>query len=458
MTATETEARLRDRLTMWLSKPVDARGLGVFRAGFGLLMAWSMVRFAWMGWIDTIWLEPAYHFTYSGLSWVMPLPAPWMYMHVGVVCASALGIMFGWRTRLMASVFFVSFTWLELIEKAAYLNHYYLVSLLALLLVVVPTSEAFSLKRGRSGYVPQWATVWCRAQMCVVYGFAGIAKIHPDWLLHGEPLYTWLQVHADWPIVGKYLLERWVAVGMSWGGMCFDVSAGFLLWHTRTRRMTYAIAVVFHVMVWMMFPIGMFSWIMIWCGTLFFAPEWPERVLKRTQAVGHIPSYTMHGVRWAVIVMTLWMTVQLAIPMRHVLYPGQVNWTERGFRFAWRVMLIEKTGQIDYRVEIDDGPMATSTRRVYPRTELTPLQYRMLCTQPDMMLEYARHIAQRVSLKEGISISRVRVYADAFVAMNGRRAQRYIDPNRDLSQLSWSEARWPVQEWVLPLEREVFTD
>ena len=37
----------------------------------------------------------------------------------------------------------------------------------------------------------------------------------------------------------------------------------------------------------------------------------------------------------------LFLGIQFLLPLRHLLYPGNVNWTEEGFRFAWRVMLVE---------------------------------------------------------------------------------------------------------------------
>ena len=35
------------------------------------------------------------------------------------------------------------------------------------------------------------------------------------------------------------------------------------------------------------------------------------------------------------------MCIQLAFPFRYLLYPGNIFWTEEGYRFSWRVMLME---------------------------------------------------------------------------------------------------------------------
>ena len=86
-----------------------------------------------------------------------------------------------------------------------------------------------------------------------------------------------------------------------------------------------------------------------------------------------------------------YLALQLALPLRFLMYPGNVNWHEQGFRFSWRVMLIEKAGQVEFNVLVGD-----EDRRyvVYPRDQLTPLQYKMMSTQPDMIQEYAQHLAK----------------------------------------------------------------
>ncbi len=127
--------------------------------------------------------------------------------------------------------------------------------------------------------------------------------------------------------------------------------------------------------------------------------------------------------------------------MRSALYEGPVNWNERGFRFAWRVMLVEKTGRVEYRVVSADGRRRW---RVYPRRNLTPLQHKMLCVNPDMIGEYARELARQFEERGEAGVS---VYADAFVSYNGRRSQRWIDPDADLGQSS----QWDGEPWVLPM-------
>jgi hypothetical protein len=124
----------------------------------------------------------------------------------------------------------------------------------------------------------------------------------------------------------------------------------------------------------------------------------------------------------------VYLGIQLLLPLRFLAYPGDVNWTEQGFRFAWRVLLIEKTGQVEYEVFADHSRHF----RVHPRDELSALQYRMLSTQPDMIHEYALHLKDRY---QRLGHGNVRVHADAWASLNGRPSQRLIDPSCDLGQV-----------------------
>jgi hypothetical protein len=175
--------------------------------------------------------------------------------------------------------------------------------------------------------------------------------------------------------------------------------------------------------------------------TSFLEPDWPRRAARRIlTALSRVhaafapgegvsarkstqrPSASLS--KWLMVALGAHLLLQVALPLRFLLYPGSVNWTEEGFRFAWRVMLTEKIGQVEYRVVVPGA----ETERVYPRRELTPLQYRMMATQPDMILEYALHLRERYR-KTGRD---AQIFADAWVSHNGRAAARLIDPTKDL--------------------------
>jgi vitamin K-dependent gamma-carboxylase len=131
------------------------------------------------------------------------------------------------------------------------------------------------------------------------------------------------------------------------------------------------------------------------------------------------------------------------MPLRHLLYPGNVYWTEEGFRFAWNVMLMEKDGTVDFRVT----EPSTGRRWIVPPTDyLTRYQAKMAASQPDMILQLAHVIADDFRAR-GVRDPEVR--ADAFASLNGRRQARLIAPAVDLARES--DGLWP-KPWILPPE------
>ncbi len=445
MTIEPRGAPIADWLQRW-ERPVDGAGLAVFRILFGLVMAGSAVRFLAKGWVSELYVAPRFHFTYLGFDWVRPWPEPWMSLHLGALALLAVCIALGFWTRAAAGLYCLLFTYAELIEKSAYLNHYYLVSLVAFLLVWLPSDAVWSVRtrqRGPSDAVVLGHYALLRAQIALVYGFAGLAKLNSDWLLRAQPLRIWLQAHADLPGIGGLLGQTWTAYAMSFAGAAFDLSIVALVSSRRTRPVAWVLAVLFHLGIWLLFPIGIFSFVMLAALTCFNEPDWPRRFVSR---FGPLPTTfrapARLGPAW-ISLAALYLVVQICVPLRFAFYPGRVDWTEQGFRFAWRVMLVEKTGHVEFRVR--SGPGAAETV-VNPRRELTPLQLEMMSTQPDMIHDYALHLAERFRRERNTP---VQVRADAWVAFNGRPSRRLIDPDCDLAAQARTLGHQP---WILPLE------
>ncbi|MGB4399560.1 MAG: HTTM domain-containing protein, partial [Daejeonella sp.] len=129
----------------------------------------------------------------------------------------------------------------------------------------------------------------------------------------------------------------------------------------------------------------------------------------------------------------------------YLLYKGELFWTEEGYRFSWRVMLIEKAGYAQFTVKDRTGKFVVVNNSEF----LTVLQEKMMSTQPDMILQYA-HILKDHYQKHGFKAPEV--YIDSYVALNGRRGRMMIDPTTDLAKQSESLRH---KTWILPLNDEI---
>lgn len=452
------------------TKLTSAAPLATFRIGFGLMMALSIVRFWANGWIEKLYLEPSYFFSYRYFEWVKPL-GQWTYGLFLLAFVSALLIMVGWKYRWATVLFFVSFTYIELMDKTTYLNHYYFVSLLSFLLIWLPAADYFSVDaRGQEGVrVPRWTIDCLKVFVAVVYVYAGLAKLNSDWLLHAQPLAIWLPAKYSIPLLGDLLQQRWVHFAFAWSGAAYDLFIPFLLLWRPTRAVAFGLVVVFHVLTRVLFPIGMFPYIMIVSALIFFGAEWHERWLGRLSGVGEKWKYgnilqlgksgektrAIKGARpqdakavgWSKVVVAAVLVLHLLLPWRYLLSPGELFWTESGYRFSWRVMLMEKAGYLTYRLE----DPATGKRRVINTSDyLTSFQQKQLATQPDFILEFAHFLAEEHRQQNG---SLPAVYAESYVALNGRGSTVYVDPEVNLTTISPDA---PRTTWLLPFEDTIY--
>jgi hypothetical protein len=132
------------RWRSYWEQPVPIAPLATFRVVFGAVMVFSVLRFWYLGWIEDHFIDTRLAFKYYGFGWVEALPPPGMYAVHALMLAGALGIMLGAWYRLSALTYFLTFTYVELIDLTYYLNHYYFVSIASLLLALAPAHRRFS--------------------------------------------------------------------------------------------------------------------------------------------------------------------------------------------------------------------------------------------------------------------------------------------------------------------------
>ncbi|HET9934464.1 MAG TPA: HTTM domain-containing protein [Polyangiaceae bacterium] len=453
----EMWARIEPRLSRareYLRAPVEPASLAAFRALFGVVMGVAALRFLAKGWVRELLVEPSFHFTYPAFEFVRPWSLFGMELHQLALALLAFAVAVGFHTRLAAAAYFVGFTYVELIDQALYLNHYYLVSLLAALIAALPFGRFYSVDAWRQpgrrlGEVPRWVLLVVRLQVGVVYFYAGVAKLNQDWLFEAAPLRLWLPARSDLPLVGWLLEYPTTAYVASWVGALFDLSIVFLLSWRRTRAVAFALVVAFHSMTGILFPIGIFPWVMTCAATLFFAPDWPLRLVGRQtvwespnvrppgHAAANAPSerYSAPGAfGWLI---ALHCALQVALPLRQFFERQPSAWTLDGFNFAWNVMLVEKSGHVTFRAR---DRLSGRIEEVEPKTFLRRFQEIAMAQDPALVRQAALEVAKQMRARG----REVAVYADAIASLNGRPAQALVDPNVDLT------GELP-SSWIVPL-------
>lgn len=424
--------------------------LVVFRILFGSLLFYSTVRTITKGWLHDLYVVPTFHFKFLEF---LPLPSETgIYIIFGVLALTSLFMVIGLLYRISASIFFVLFTYVELIDKTYYLNHYYLVSTLIFWLIFVPAHRSYSVDvllfpNIKKTVCDQWCILIFKVQLSMVYFFAGLAKVNADWLMQAQPLATWLPGRYTLPVIGQFLHLKEVAFLFSWLGCIYDLFIWVFLWFKRTRAIAYFFVLAFHILTGILFPrIGMFPYIMIISTIIFFSARWHQQLLdilpSKQLSQNNYSKKTTSAVVPAILL--AYLIMQLYLPLRHWQYPGNLFWNEEGYRFSWRVMLMEKNGYTHFIIK---DPKTQRQHQVDLGQHLTAFQQQQLRSQPDMILQFAQHLGQLYEKQTGYAPE---IYVESKISLNGRRSQNFVDPKIDL----YNKGNFTGDNWLIPLKDE----
>jgi hypothetical protein len=451
------KATFRQRLCASLFNPVDISFLVFFRVLFGGIVLWEVYRYFSHGWIARYFVEPALTFTYYGFSWVKPWPGSGMYIHFFVLGLAAACVMVGFFYRIAAPVLFLAFTYFFLLDQTRYLNHFYLVCLISFLMCFLPAERAFSVdallrRKIRSDVVPGWTLWLLRAQIGIPYFFGGIAKMNSDWIHGGEPMRSWLRPFTRVPGGGPIFTSDWVVYGFVIGGLLVDLLVVPLLLWRRTRLFGFVAAILFNLINSVIFDIGIFPWLMLGALLIYFPPDLMRRFARAFMSPGEefvdAPPVTASSScpalstlqKVVVGLLAGYLVVQIILPLRHYLYPGDVSWTEEGHNFSWHMKLRTKTGEAVFTVT---HPESGQTWTIKPQDYLESHQVVKVITKPDLIVHFGHFLAEE---KRRAGYDNVEVRAHVMVSLNGRPPQLLIDPSVDLAkeEVSLLPARWIV--------------
>jgi len=373
-----------------------------------------------------------------------------MYIHFAVLGVLAFFIAVGLFYRLSTILFFFGFTYVFLIEQAAYLNHLYLVCWVSFLMIFLPANRCWSVDVRRNpllhtDHVPAWTLWLLRLQIGLVYFWGGIAKLNVDWL-RAQPLLEWMENRSDYALIGGVLSWDPTAWFMSYSGLLIDLCVPFLLLFRSTRMPALVVAISFHLFNLMIFSIGIFPYFMIATTLLFLDPDWPRNAFGRwfpqLQSVPRRAS--LH--RAVVPCMIGFFAMHTFLPLRHWLYPGNVSWTEEGHLFAWHMKLRSKNSRI--QIQVTD-PETGEKWRIRAMDYLSERQRRKMSTRPELLRQFAHHLAEEMQ-QQGHGDVEVRMRVRT--SLNSRPRQLLVDPDVDLSKEPYTQR---PASWIIPLKPDL---
>ena len=434
-------------LNKWIFTRIDNSALILFRIIFGLLLAIEAFGAIITGWVQKTLIEPDFTFNFIGFEFLQPLPGNGMIWYYTVLGILGIFVMVGFKYRWSVFLYAVLWAGVYLMQKSSYNNHYYLLMLLCFLMVLLPAHryasvDVWKYPEKKRLSMPRWVWLLIVGQMWIVYTYAAIAKLYPDWF-NGTFLEVLMAPRKNYWLVGDLLQEKWVHNTIAYFGFLFDLLIIPMLLWKRTRIFAFVAAIFFHLFNSFVFHIGIFPYLAL-AFTLFFFPSkkinhlflWkkPHYSAKEVE----IPPYR----KPLLVFLSLWFVVQLLLPVRHWFIQDDVLWTEEGHRLSWRMMLRSKSGIIKFKVVDKKNPQDTIV--IKTKEYLSAKQLRAMPSKPDLIWQFAQRLEKEYEEKD----QEVEIYVDSKLSVNGRPYKLFIDPSVDLASVKWDQFKHAP--WILP--------
>lgn len=429
-----------------LFKQIDNINLVLFRAVFGLLITIEAFGAIATGWVRKNLVEPDFTFNFIGFDFLQYLQGDLMYYYFVLMGIFGIFVTIGYKYRSSMIAYAVLWSGVYFMQKSSYNNHYYLVFLLCWIMAFLPANRWFSVDANRNPEIknpamPRWVLLVLILQVWIVYTYAAVAKLYPDWL-DASVAALLMANKSDYWIIGPLLQENWVHWTIAYTGIFFDLLIVPMLLWKRTRMFGFILSVFFHLFNSAIFQIGIFPYMSISFALFFFSPETLQRRFlpkKKLYTLGEVIIPKHKNV--LIGLFSVYFLFQIGLPLRHWFFKDDVLWTEEGHRLSWRMMLRSKTGFLT--VWVSDKNKGEK-KRYNHNALLGENQHGTVATKPDIMWQLAQKIKQ-LEKEKGNDVA---VYMESMVRINGGVFHPFTDPTIDLASKKWSHFKH--SEWILP--------
>lgn len=433
-------------LNRFLFKYIDNSALIVFRIIFGLLCFLESVGAIFTGWVKYTLIDPEFTFNFIGFDFLQPLPGNWMYAYYAIMGLFGFLVMIGYKYRASMLAFTIMWTCTYLMQKASYNNHYYLLILISSIMVFLPANKYASVDAKLNPSIKKIAMPsWCKwvfvIQLFIMYTYAAVAKLYPDWLDLTVPSLL-MKGKANYPIIGQALQHEFLPYLVGYGGILYDGLIIPLLLFKPTRKLAFFGSIFFHLFNSIVFGVGVFPYLALAFMVFFFDPKAIQKLFLKKKPFYDKAEILPQSYKPILIgVLSVYFIFQIILPIRHHFIEDNVLWTEEGHRLSWRMMLRSKSGFIDFKI-IDKN----TNKKTYINLNdyLSKKQKRLVATKPDVIWQFAQRL-KAIYKSKGQDVS---IFADCKVSVNGRPYTTLINPKTDLTTINWQTTKH--SDWLLP--------
>lgn len=421
----------------WLSENIDNSGLVIFRILLGLLIVAESFGAILLGWVEAVFIQSKFTFNFIGFDFLQFLHGEKMYAYFFVMGIFGLLITFGLFYRFAMASFTIMWTTVYLIQKESYNNHYYFLILICVIMIFLPANGKLSVDaklfpKIKQTKIPRWMPYLLLFQLAILYFYAAIAKLYPDWL-DG----TFSKILLNGITQRQFFLDifnqKWFLLFYAYAGILFDMLVMPALIWKKTRKLAILASFGFHLFNAYTLKIGIFPFLALSFIVLLYDAI-PLKFLNNKEEI--LPKQNFNTKLFLVFFVPFFI-VQLILPLRHHFIKGDVLFTEEGHRLAWRMMLRERKGVLN--IKVVDKKTGVIRYHNYA-SELTPKQVKLLSHSPDIIWQYCQKLKKEI--KQPISI-----FVECQVSINRRPYYKLIDEKTDMATAKYDY--FGHNDWIL---------
>lgn len=431
-----------------LFQPIDNSPLIVFRIFFGFLLFAESIGAIFTGWVKNVFIETQFTFSHIGMERLQPLPGNGMYFYYILMGIFGFLVMIGYKYRPALIMFTLMWAGVYYMQKESYNNHYYLLMLVCTIMIFLPANTYASVDTKinpqiKSIAMPRWCSLVMIFQIAIVYFFATVSKLYPDWI--DGSFIRQLLVSSEHPaFLNELFASNWFALFISWTGLAFDfLIVPLLLWKP-TRTIAFIASLCFHLFNAVILQIGIFPFFALSFIVFFYPPERIRCLFFKNKPVMPTDLKLYSNQKFLTYFFTPYFIIQLLLPIRHHFIKGDVLWTEEGHRLSWRMMLRHRNGYTIFRV-VDKK---TNQQYFYDWSYLSAKQQGFISVRPDGIWQMAQRIKKHYAC-EGKEVS---VFVDSKVAVNNSPMRTFVNPKTDLASANWDY--FFHNDWILLYDNE----
>lgn len=425
-----------------LFQNIDNAPLIIFRIILGFLIACEGFGAIATGWVTKALVEPQFTFNFIGFDWLQPLPGNGMYFYFVAIGILGISIMLGFRYRFSIIAFTLLWGGVYFMQKSSYNNHYYFLLIVCFVMIFLPANKDKSLDckykyTMQEKSMPKWINLIFIGLVGILYTYASIAKLYPDWL-DGTFTKNLLTGATNNVALRSFFGQKWFYLFIAYAGILFDLLIVPLLLFKRTRTWALIASLIFHLFNSIALQIGIFPYFAL-SFALFFYPSGKIRQFffkEKTEVNINTLNFSYKKTVYYIFIPLL--LIQFLLPLRHHFIKGNVLWTEEGHRLSWRMMLRNRNGFIKIKVV---RPKSLDTLQYNYRKNLTSKQIRQLSTKPDFIWQYCQKI------KDEFKDESIEIYIDCKNSINGKPYKALINPKINMAQADWNY--FFHNEWIL---------